>query len=160
MRTEAARPQRGLPRLLWVLAVAALAARLLAPDVRDRMAWVPAAEAAALASSSGRPILYYFGAEWCAPCKLLERDVFANPYEAAGLAKRFVPVRVQDRQREDGANPPEVEALEARYDVESFPTLVVAHPDGTEAGRVVGYRDRRAVHRLLATSTAASAARR
>ena len=41
------------------------------------------------------------------------------------LSTLFVPVRVLDRAREDGQNPPEVAALQARYGVNGFPMLIV-----------------------------------
>ena len=137
MPTEA-RPQRRLPRLLAVAAVLAAAARLAAPSVHDRVSWMPMEEATA----SGRPIFYNFTAEWCAPCKRLEREYFANPRWAQRLQKSFAPVRVVDREREDGANPPGVDALQKKFGVDSFPTLVVARPDGSIVAKQAGYAGR------------------
>jgi thiol:disulfide interchange protein len=138
MATEG-RPQRPFPRLLAVLAAGALAARILGPNIEDRVSWVAAAGAETTARTSRRPLLYNFTADWCAPCKRLERDLFADARRAEWLSRRFVPVRVVDREREDGRNPPEVEALKARYGVDAFPTLVVVGADGAVLARQEGY---------------------
>jgi hypothetical protein len=41
-----------------------------------------------------------------------------------------VPVRVTDRAREDGRNPPLVDQLQRRFGVQAFPTLVVVAEQG------------------------------
>jgi thiol:disulfide interchange protein len=159
MPTEAARPQRRFPWVLAAAAAAALGARLLGPAVQDRVDWVPAEQAAALASDE-RPLFYNFTAEWCAPCRVLERDVFANPARARTLSRSYVPVRVLDRQREDGANPPAVEALEERFAVGAFPTLVVARPDGTVLARLEGYQGGQSFTEFMNTASVAARKKR
>ena len=90
--------------------------------------------------ASARPILYDFTAGWCPPCRQMQREVFADPRTAAALEARFVPVRVLDRQREEGRNARWVDSLQARYGVNAFPTLVVTGPGGTgETRRVQGF---------------------
>ncbi|HET8648081.1 MAG TPA: thioredoxin family protein, partial [Vicinamibacteria bacterium] len=144
------RPQRSFPRLLALAAGAALAARLLMPSVQDRVAWVPAAGAEEAARAAGKPVLYDFTAAWCAPCRRLDRDLFADARRARWLGRSFVPVRVVDREREEGANSEEVERLEARFGVQVFPTLVVAAADGRVLARHEGYGGNvREVQRVL-----------
>ena len=132
MPTDGARPQRRFPWILAAAAAVSLGARMLGPSVQNRVSWVPLAEASALARQD-RPILYNFTAEWCGPCKRLEREVFAAPFWASSLSRRYVPVQVVDREREDGHNPPEVEALQERFEVGAFPTLVVAGREATKS---------------------------
>ncbi len=81
------------------------------------------------AKKSGKPALYFFTAEWCGPCHLLEEQVFRVPEVAAQVEKDFVPIVVQDRMRETGKNAPEMLALADRYGLRGFPTLVVSRPN-------------------------------
>src|SRR5512143_4374235 len=74
------------------------------------------------ARATGRPLLYDFTADWCPPCRLMNEQLFDDRAVAADLDKRFVPVRVLDRQREAGRNAPWVDELQRRYRVSAFPT--------------------------------------
>ena len=106
----------------------------------DTVHWRALPEGLAETRASGRPILYDFTADWCPPCRRMQREVFSDPRAAAALESRFVPVRVLDRQREEGRNAAWVDSLQSRYRVSSFPTLVVTGPGGAgEARRVEGF---------------------
>jgi thiol:disulfide interchange protein len=145
------------PWLLLILAAAALFR--LATEVTDResdtlIRWTPAAKAAASAGSGRRPILYDFTAEWCAPCKILDHEGWNDPEVAGIVHALFIPARVMDRQREDGRNTPEVSALQEKYGVRAFPTLVVAAADGREIAKFEGYRGRAELLRFLRESSA------
>ncbi len=137
---------RALPRWLLLLAAAFLVARIATGLYEERspvaplehVSWQPIAGAGAAATAAGKPILYDFDAEWCAPCQVMKREVFADQKSAQVISTLFHPVRVTDRQSEDGRNSPEVAELQARYRIESFPTLVVA-AEGREPIVISGY---------------------
>ena len=133
-----AEPQRRLPRVLAGATALLLAARVLSPEPKSLVQWVPLEVAVHAARQSRKPILYYFSAEWCSPCRKLERTVFASAQTAREVGERFVPVKVMDREQEEGKNPPAVEELQKRFNVSGFPTLVVARTDGSLVARVVG----------------------
>jgi thiol:disulfide interchange protein len=143
------------PVVFWVL-LAAILFRVVTA-VMDRaggseavglVRWEPREKAASLAQKSGRPILYDFGAAWCGPCKLLDRD-WADPEVAAKVNSSFVPARITDRQREDGRNPEDVAALLRRFEIVGFPAVVVASPDGQMLGKLEGYAGRQRLMRFL-----------
>ena len=158
-----ARPRGGStqrdPLLLLIIAALLLALRVVlgfqeAPRTSqsaaaprsgaDLVRWRTFELAVAEARATDRPILYDFTAEWCPPCRLMQREVFADPQAAAELESRFVPVRVLDRQREEGRNARWVDSLQARYRVNAFPTLIVVGVDGHETTRVEGFMGREA----------------
>lgn len=149
--------QRAIPLFLIAIVVALLAARVVVSRMDasrqgsgdDLVQWVPLDRAEELARESGRPILYDFTAAWCGPCHQLQADVFRNERLAAMINERFVPVRVVDRMREDGRNDPPVEALQQRFGVQGFPTIVVADVEGNARERLEGYRGAGAFEQMM-----------
>lgn len=102
---------------------------------------------AAEAKPRAQPMLVYFGAEWCAPCKTLETQVFNQSDVTAAMAG-LLPVYI-DGDR-DGAS----QAME-RFKVAVFPTLLVIDAEGKERGRFVGSSEKAEVLAFLASSTVA-----
>lgn len=137
--------QRHIRRWLFIGVAVIVAVRIavwLIPSHRQTgslVRWVPLAQAKSRAAQSQKKILYEFSAAWCGPCKMMEREVFSDARLAAMINERFVPVRVVDRQAEDGANAPDVEAVQQAYRVRAFPTLVVADAAGSVVDRAEGY---------------------
>ena len=119
--------RRPMGALVLTLACS-VAARRAGADPQDLVKWRPIAAGEAEAKKTGKPVLYFFTADWCGPCHLLEQQVFSRKDVAAQIAKDFVPVVVQDRMRETGKNDPQMLKLADRYGLRGFPTLVVSRP--------------------------------
>lgn len=138
---------RTTPRWLMGLTVVLLAARVASglferehPSVpRSLVEWVDWREAESLSRERGLPILYDFTADWCPPCNALDRGVFHKNDIAQGINESFIPVRLKDRETEDGTNPPHIQQLITKYKVKGFPHLIIVGTDGKEARRQVGY---------------------
>jgi thiol:disulfide interchange protein len=136
--------QRALPVWLLILSVLLIVARIVSnrypveKDV-DLVQWTPIASAGAIARRADMNVMYEFSADWCGPCRLLEREVFMDPRAASKINRLFIPVKVVDRHQEAGSNTPAVQQLMDRYGVTAFPTVIVAGTDGTVKQRIVGY---------------------
>lgn len=91
---------------------------------------LPALERAA---ASGRPAVVEFGADWCLPCREMERSTFVHP-EVTRAAARFAMLHA-DVTRSSAEN----DALLDRFGVVGVPTIIVYDAQGREVDRAVGF---------------------
>lgn len=147
--------QRAIPIALFVIALVLVAARIAVPLLKndtpkggDAVRWLAPDEGLRLASTTDKPILLDFTADWCTPCHILDAEVFRNPAIARQINERFIPIRVTDRRREEGRNAPEVDELQQRFVVRGFPTVVFADRTG-ERARMEGFRGREEFERVM-----------
>lgn len=75
-------------------------------------------------------------AEWCGPCQHLKKNVFPTPEAIAGL-QGFVPASLMT-QTKAGNHLPGGKALEDKFKIEGFPTLVILDAEGKELRRHIG----------------------
>ncbi|HUQ08783.1 MAG TPA: thioredoxin family protein [Steroidobacteraceae bacterium] len=87
----------------------------------------------AAAQASGKPVLLYWGAQWCPPCKQLKSAVFSRP-DFIEKSKLFVAVYL------DG-DLPDAQKWGDTFRVTGYPTVVVFKPDRTEITRIAGNMD-------------------
>ncbi len=85
------------------------------------------------ARKSGSPVVLYFEADWCAPCKEMHARTFRAPavLEAAAGARFF---RV-DMTKADHY----VGLVQKSFRVSGTPTVILFGPDGKESGRRFGF---------------------
>ncbi len=76
-----------------------------------------------LATKENKWVYIDIGAKWCAPCKLMKRDVYTNETTASFFNKNFISYLVDG---ENGEGPD----LRIIFDVKSYPTLLFVDGKG------------------------------
>lgn len=75
------------------------------------------------AAESGKPMVLYFTAKWCVPCRVMKRQVWADVQVMQLVNAKFIPVAI------DVGAPENAEIL-ASYKVAGSPVTVVCEPHG------------------------------
>lgn len=84
------------------------------------------------AQDKNLPLLIDFVTQNCFWCKELERKTFVDPRVVALLAEKVVPLKV-DAERDTN--------LASFLRISSYPTIVIASPDGKLLGTIVGFEE-------------------
>lgn len=105
----------------------------------NTITWRTPAQGLSESQRTNKPILYDITAEWCGPCRMLTAQVFEDPECAARINQHFIPVKVLDRRREEGKNPEDIDAIESKYGLSGFPTLVIQFPGKSDHKQLVGF---------------------
>lgn len=83
----------------------------------------------ARAEAEGKPLVIDFYADWCLPCKEMDRTTFRDAAVVERL-QAFVPLKVDIDARGDVAR---------RFGVTALPTTVITTPNGEPVSVEVGY---------------------
>ena len=96
-------------------------------------------EASTEARQVNKPMMLDFWAEWCAPCKVMEAEVYTNG-DVVQAAKPFFSVRINSDNK----------PVEARkYRITALPTLVFTDSYGNELFRYIGSMNAKPLTELL-----------
>lgn len=96
----------------------------------QKIAWLTSfPEALKQAESSGRPVMVDFYADWCGPCKMLDRQTYADA-RVVNAATNWVSAKIDVDANQN---------LAREYEVSSIPTIVFISPEGKELSRFSGF---------------------
>lgn len=124
----------------WALVVILALGRAEAQEVTWRQDYNAARREA---QEKNRPLILDFSTQNCFWCAKLDTTTFRDPIVAKLINDRFVPLKVSAEQ-----NPQLTEVLR----IQSFPTLVLAAPDGKILGTLEGYLEAAKLHGHLQTA--------
>ena len=83
------------------------------------------------ARAQNKPVLIDFYADWCGPCKLMEKNVYPDR-QVIAQSQNWITVKVNGEKRPD--------VMQA-YGLSAYPTLVFAHGNGQPVKIIEGYHD-------------------
>lgn len=103
---------------------------------RKRMVrWMGYDEALAKAADAPRLIFVDLYADWCVPCQIMDKNVYADPTVASLLNIRFYPVKLdvdsQDTILCDGVKNTVQRCYFDVWELEALPAMVVMAPKGS-----------------------------
>jgi len=131
------------PSLLKQLAVVLCAASLVCSLAAAESNWgtdLPAA--LAQAKKEKKAVLMDFtGSDWCPPCKALHKEVFATK-EFADYAKDnlvLVELDFPRTKKQSAELKKSNRALQEKYQIEGYPTVILLNGEGKELWKNVGY---------------------
>ena len=81
------------------------------------------------ASTSGRHVVVVFGADWCVPCRKIER-IMNDEVVFGWMAERFVPLHIDITELTEHA-----EALQTKYRAPTLPAVIFVDAAGRELDR-------------------------
>ena len=90
------------------------------------------------AKSNSKPVIIDFYADWCIPCKELDKFTFTNE-EVINLSKKYVTLKADLTHFQSE----ETNKIREKFNIKGVPTIVFISSDGTEIEdiRLVGYEE-------------------
>ena len=107
------------------------------------IAWRTLDTALQEAAVVGKPVYVDVYAEWCAPCKTMDRQTFTNDSVAQLLSSGYIPARIDIDTKEF------TDSLRKSWHLRGVPTSIVMSPYGLEIGRRTGFLPPRDLMRWL-----------
>jgi protein disulfide-isomerase len=127
---------------LTQLALALLASVAILSAQAEELQWhTDLAKAQAQAKTEKKKVMLNFtGSDWCGWCIKLNKEVFSTPEFAEYAKKNLVLVEVDfpNKKKQSAEQRKSNQALQNKYGIEGYPTLVVLDGEGKKVGQL-GY---------------------
>ncbi len=88
-----------------------------------------------LANNSGKNIMVFFTADWCSPCRIMKREVFADNEVKKAIDANVVSLEIN-------IDDPNAEALVKQYNIGATPITIFIDPEGKVIDYAVGKVDK------------------
>ncbi len=121
-------------RIIFAIGVVISAVIMLIPTKEKSIEWskyTPAEYSAALGKS---PMIIDFYADWCIPCKELDKETFSDD-AVIKESKRFKALKADMTKSVS----PEVEKLRNEFKIVGVPTVLIIDASGKEVARITGF---------------------
>ena len=99
-------------------------------------------EARKLATDSDKNILLFFTGEWCVPCRIMKREVFADEEVMKAINAQVVPVMID-------IDDPNAEEIVKQYKIGGTPITIFTDPRGKVLDYAVGKIDKAEFLKML-----------
>lgn len=104
------------------------------------------ATATTQANESGRSLILFFTGDWCVPCRIMKRNVWADQEVASLVNGQFIPVMIDVDTSQDAH-------LLERYNIRGTPITIIADSQGKALRWRVGGIDKAEFLQLLHDQT-------
>lgn len=88
-------------------------------------------QALAAAKRDNKVVMIDFFTTWCVPCKKLDSTTWKDADVVAWLSQKAIALKLDAEKEVD---------LAKQHNINAYPTMLLLKPDGSEIGRIVGYK--------------------
>ena len=113
-------------------------------DQSENLNWQPNFDLAQqiVKSQKKKLLIYFTGSDWCGPCKMLDADFFDSDRFKQIAIKEFVLYKADSPRNRDLVTDTQNNnnnKLKLKYNVSSYPTIVIIDTKGRFLGKFKGY---------------------